>query len=112
MGPPTAGGREQQFEDEGEPARSNAGSAGRVGSREGRLAGRMLRAVSWGRLLELAATVVADSGAEEQGTELAWKAAFEAAMLVVELAGASPTAQAARDAVRKARREAGDSVGC
>ena len=104
MGPPTAGGREQQLEDEGEPARSNAGSAGRVGSREGRPAGRMLCAsgVSWGRLRELAATVVADP-------ELAWRAAFDAAMLVLELARASPTAQAARDAARKARREAGDS---
>ena len=65
--------------------------------------------VSWGRLRELAATVVADPGAEKQGTELAWRAAFDAAMLVLELARASPTAQAARDAARKARREAGDS---
>ena len=63
---------------------------------------------SWLRLLELATTVVAAAGAE-QGTELAWKAAVEAATLVVELAGTSPAAQAAREAVRKARREAGDS---
>ena len=50
------------------------------------------------------------------GVEPAWearvaaaKAACKADMLLTELARASPTAQAAKEAVRKARREAGGS---
>ena len=70
----------------------------------------------WERLFELAAVTVAGSSVEGQEMEPAWEArvaaiiaAGEAEMLWTELARASPTAQAAKEAVRKARREAGGS---
>jgi hypothetical protein len=70
----------------------------------------------WESLHGLAVVIVAGSSVEGQGVEPAWearvaavKAACKADMLWSELARASPTAQAAKEAVRKARREAGGS---
>ena len=68
----------------------------------------------WVRFYELAADIVAGSSVEGQGVEPAWearvaavKAACKADTLLAELVRASPTAQAAAEAERKARREAG-----